>query len=136
MSISCFCRDAIVDARYVYLTYLFPAKDENMNGPYLTLSSHAEETCGQGRRDTFEATEDRNWKWDGPEVVRTYPSDEVIKRIAPERLNGGHTLGRWVQFVVQLVYRDNQGHITRTENYSSREFIPDFDLTEKSKNAK
>jgi hypothetical protein len=33
---------------------------------------------------------------------------------------------RWVPFTVQLVYRDAKGRVTKTENYSSREYIPDF----------
>jgi len=135
MPISCWCRDALADARYVYFEYLLSFKDRNLNGAFLHLLSHAEQTCGQAYGATH-AAEGRDWKWDGPEVVRTYPPDEAIKRITPERLNGGTTLGRWVPFMVQLVYRDKQGHVTRTENYSSREFVPDFDLTEKSKKAK
>ncbi len=135
MPISCFCRDALVDARYVHFEYLLSFKDRNLNGAFLHLLSYAKETCGQAY-DAYHAAMERDWKWDGPEVVRTYPPDEAIKRIAPEPLNGGVTLGRWVPFMVQLVYRDKQGHVARTENYSSREFIPDFDLTEKSKKAK
>jgi len=131
LPISCWCRDAIVDARYIYFTYVLSGKDRNLNGPFLHLVSSAEKTCGQSILD---AAQDGDWKWGGPEVVRTYPPDEAIKRIAPEPFTkGGTTLGRWVPFTVQVVYRDKQGHVTRTENYSSREFVPDFDLTQKSK---
>ena len=132
MPISCWCRDAIVDARYIYFTYLLSFRDRNLNGPFLHLVSYGERMCGQS---VLDAAQEPDWKWGGPEVVRTYPPDDAIKRITPERLDGGTTLGRWVPFTVQLVYRDKQGHVTRTENYSSREFVPDFDLTEKSKKA-
>ena len=65
----------------------------------------------------------KNWKWYGPEVSRTYPSDEVIERIKPETRNG-KAVGRWVPFKIQLIYRDDRGEVIRTENYSSRELIP------------
>ena len=55
--------------------------------------------------------------------MRTYPPDDVIERIKP---SGEHGAGRWVPYTVQLVYRDAQGYVTRTENYSSREFEPVF----------
>jgi hypothetical protein len=133
--ISCFCRDAIAEARYLYFTYVSvdsPHYDRNVTGPFLALQKYAGEMCS---RDTAErlsldvigkiqdATILKDWKWNGPEVVRTYPSDDVIKRIKPSGERGS---GRWVPFTVQLVYRDAQGRITRTEEYSTREFIPLF----------
>lgn len=45
--ISCFCRDAIADARYVYTSYLTSWKDRNLNGVFLVLQPHAAETCGK-----------------------------------------------------------------------------------------
>jgi hypothetical protein len=129
-SISCYCRDAIGEARYVYFTYVLSHKDLNLKGVFLHLQEDAGEKCS---RDTAEpldmgfigriqdATTLGDWKWSGPEVVRTYPPDDVIKRIKP---SGEHGSGRWVPFTVQLVYRDAQGHVTRTEEYSSRQFIP------------
>jgi len=44
--ISCYCRDAIWQARYVYFAYLLPAKDDNMSGIVLTLQEHARQVCG------------------------------------------------------------------------------------------
>jgi hypothetical protein len=70
---------------------------------------------GSGRNGRSDAG---GWKWSGPEVVRTYPSDDVVKRIPLEKGRSG----RWVPFTVQLVYRNAQGKVTRTENYSSREY--------------
>jgi hypothetical protein len=133
--ISCFCRDAIAEARYVYFTYILSGKDRNLNGVFLHLQQHAIETCGNPNYGEpnydviYHATETKDWKWNGPEVVRTYPPDNVIERISPERYDGkkdGKPTGRWVPFTVQLVYRDAQGRVTRTENYSSREFEPVF----------
>jgi len=121
--ISCFCRDDIEMARYVYFTYLLTGKDRNLNGIYLTLERSAAETCGQEVGVIMDKAEDRDWKWDGPEVVRTYPSDEVIDRINPE-MKDGKPVGRWIPYTIQLVYRDVRGNVARTENYSSREFEP------------
>lgn len=122
MPISCFCRDAVADARYVYFTYLLSGKDANLNGVFLSLEAAIPRTCGPGY-DAYSAATRQEWKWKGPEVVRTYPSDDVIRRIKPQT-RAGKVTGRWVPFMVQLVYRDGQGHVARTENYSSREFIP------------
>ncbi len=122
--ISCYCRDAIMDARYVYFTYLLPGKDENLNGTFLALQGHVQQMCSSDS-DTGAATMLEQWKWRGPEVVRTYPADEVVERISPE-MKDEKPVGRWVPFTVQLVYRDEQGRVTRTENYASREFDPVF----------
>jgi hypothetical protein len=55
-SISCFCRDAIIDARYLYQTYLLPGKDKNLNGAYLGLVDHARRICGE-KYDVYNATQ-------------------------------------------------------------------------------
>jgi hypothetical protein len=119
VGISCYCRDAIVEARYVYFTHILSGGDQNLNGVFLVLKGQILEQCGK----TYDlgVAERQNWKWDGPEVVRTYPPDDVISRIRPET-RGGKPVGRWVPFTVQLVYRDDQGRVKRTENYSSREW--------------
>jgi hypothetical protein len=119
-AISCWCRDAIVDARYVYLTYILSGTDHNLNGAYLRLQEDISTTCGEDF-DISEA-EQKDWKWNGPEVIRTYPPDDVINRIQLE--SKGSLKGRWVPFTVQLLYRDAAGRTTKTEDYSSREFIP------------
>jgi hypothetical protein len=105
----------------VYFTY-FLGKDLNLSGVVLALEVYAGQMCGQ-EYDVRKATESRDWKWDGPEVVRTHPAQDVIERIIPEKKDGTPT-GRWIPYTVQLVYRDVQGHVTRTENYSSREWEP------------
>jgi hypothetical protein len=120
--ISCYCRDAVADARYVYHTYLLSGKDRNLNGTFFVLTDHISEMCGKDY-NALGIAEQEDWHWNGPEVVRTYPPDEVIARISPE-MKDGKPIGRWVPFTVQLVYRDGQGHVTRTENYSNREFEP------------
>jgi len=118
--ISCFCRDAIVIARYVYSEYLLPGKDGNLNGAFLTLVQEIPKQCGIKYENTgFEVAKRENWVWEGPEVVRVYPPDEVIKRITPEP--GSKTVMRWVPYTVQLVFRDSSGRVSRTENNSSRE---------------
>ena len=130
--ISCYCRDAIADARYVHFTYLLPGKDANLYGTFLTLRHDALDECSRNAAEamgadfiqkTYDAITSKDWKWSGPEVVRTSPPDEVIKRIKP---TGEHGAGRWVPYTVQLVYRDAQGRVTRTEEYATREFRPVF----------
>lgn len=133
--ISCYCRDSIAQARYVYFTYVSvtsPRFDRNLAGVFLTLQKYAGEVCSQDAAEGLDmgfigkiqdATTLTDWKWDGPEIVRTYPPDDAIKRIKP---SGEHGSGRWVPFTVQLIYRDAQGRVSRTEEYSSREFIPVF----------
>ena len=123
--ISCFCRDAIVEARYVYSEYLLSGKDRNLSGPYLTLVQAISDQCGIEGNAAIQKAQSKNWIWDGPEVVRVFPPAEVIKRIPPEP--GYRMVERWVPYTVQLVYRDASGRVTRTENYSSRELEPDFD---------
>jgi hypothetical protein len=120
--ISCFCPDAIVDARYVYFTYIRTQKNRNLNGVFLMLEDNVRQKCGESP-DTGESVMSKEWKWYGPEVSRTYPSDEVIERIKPE-IQNGRAVGRWVPFTIQLIYRDNHGQVKNTENYSSREYIP------------
>jgi hypothetical protein len=114
MPISCRCRDAIADAHYVWFTYLVTEKDTNLRGIFYALADRIGNTCGAkvsaSRPHTL-----RDWKWDGPEVVRTYPSAEVIDRIQPDSQRR-----RWIPFTVQLVFRNARGGVIRTDTYSSR----------------
>jgi hypothetical protein len=100
--ISCYCRDALSDARYVYQTYLFSGKDLNLNGTYLTLWSHAAQECGKDF-DVSRATHDADWRWNGPEVVRTYPTDREIEQLKPDRFGF-----RTVRYKIELVYPDSR----------------------------
>ncbi len=117
-AISCSCRDSIVDARYVYFTYLLPGKDQNLNGVFLTLQRDAQEMCGKSYH-VHEATMKENWKWNGPEVVRDYPPDSEIEHISPDS-NGF----RLVKYKVRLVYRDSQGRVMKVENFTAAEKLP------------
>src|SRR5208337_4593936 len=72
-AISCYCRDALTDARYVYQTYLLAGKDQNLGGAYLTLESNATRLCGE-EYGVIRAAQDADWRWSGPEVIRRYPS--------------------------------------------------------------
>jgi hypothetical protein len=119
LPLSCWCRDALVDLRYVYATYVdvsSPKHDANMDGPLLQLYHQVYQSCGHDAYNPVTVRKDSKWQWPGPEVVRTYPPDEVIARIQPEQRKDGKWRGR--PFTVQLVFRDGQGHVTRTENYS------------------
>lgn len=136
LSISCWCRDAIVEARYVFFNYVSiesGPKDPNLKGIFLRLEGNIPQNCGpEYQQKTDGVARVKDWRWNGPEVVRTYPSDEAVSRIKPEPYTkGGKSVGRWVPFTIQLVYKDAHGLILRTENYSSREYIPDFSRAEK-----
>ncbi len=117
--ISCYCRDAIADARYVYFTYLFSGKDANLNGAFLALQQQAKKMCGENYDVIVKATETESWKWSGPEVVRSYPPDSDIKRINPDK-NGF----RLVKYNVRLTYLDPQGRVTKVENFTALDRLP------------
>ena len=116
-AISCYCRDALVDLRYVYQTYLLTGKDSNLNGAYLGLFSRAQEVCGE-KYDVIAARE-KEWQWNGPEVTRVYPPDSTIEKIKPD--DKGF---RIVEYRVQLTYHDRQGHSTKVENFSTLDRLP------------
>jgi len=115
--ISCYCRDAVADEQYMFRTYL--GKDTNLNGAYLVLEANTRDKCGPRYQYKL-----KDWTWDGPEVVRTYPSDDVIKGIKLQRRRG--LAFRRVPYSVTLLYRDAQGHIVKTQKYSSVEIIPEL----------
>ncbi len=116
--ISCYCRDAIADARYVYQTYLLTGKDRNLNGTYLILESYARQMCGEGY-DVIAATQAKGWQWPGLQVTRKYPSDSTIGLIRPDSKGF-----RTVEYKVRLVYRDPQGRVTKVDNFTALERLP------------
>jgi hypothetical protein len=107
--ISCYCRDAIIDARYVYETYLRTGGDGNLNGAYLTLEHHAQQMCGE-QYDVVKAIQTKGWQWSGPQVTREYPPEREINQIQPDSKGF-----RTVEYKVHLTYRDPGGHVTRVE---------------------
>jgi hypothetical protein len=118
-TISCYCRDALVDARYVYQTYLITGKDLNLDGVYLNLAVGAADKCGIEVADVDRAARTKEWQWYGPEVVRKYPSDSAIEQIKPDS-NGL----RAVRYEVLLTYRDPQGRAKNFETFSAVEKLP------------
>ena len=116
--ISCFCRDAIMDARYVYENYLLTGKDRKLNGAYLTLWDHAQQMCGK-QYEVLKATQAKNWQWHGPQVTREYPPESEINQIQPDGKGF-----RTVEYKVHLTYRDIGGHITKVENFTALEKLP------------
>ncbi len=80
---SCYCRDAIMDARYIWQTYLLTGKDHNLNGAELVLQRNVTLMCGE-HHDVHNAVEVEDWKWNGPEVVRTSLPDDVLRQIKPD----------------------------------------------------
>lgn len=117
-SISCYCRDAIAEARYVYHTYVASGKDRNLAGTVLVLVTNVSQMCGESGKDFngWNEVEHLDWRWDGPEVVRTYPSDEEIRSI-PMDSKGF----RSVKYSVRLVYRNQQGTVTKFESFIAQE---------------
>ena len=113
--ISCYCRDAIADARYVRRTYLDIGKDRNLNGTYLALEAWARQQCGDGH-DVLKA---EGSQWNGPEVTRKYPPDGSIEQIKPDS-NGFRT----VKYEARLTYRDPQGGVTKVETFTAAEKLP------------
>jgi hypothetical protein len=89
------------------------------------LVDHVQQQCAYAYGVSLDVATRTDWKWDGPEVVRTYPPDDVISRIEARAL-GEKAVARSVPFTIQLVYRDENGKITRTENYASTELVPEF----------
>jgi hypothetical protein len=116
--ISCYCRDAVTDARYVYQTYILSQKDSNLNGTYLTLESETSEWCGKGY-DVYQATRETGWRWNGPEVIRRYPTDSEIEQIKPNSFGA-----RAVRYTVELVYRDSRGRRVSGESLTAVETFP------------
>jgi len=117
-SISCYCRDAIMDARYVYENYLSTGKDPNLNGAYLALWDHVQQVCGQNC-EFLKATQTKEWQWNGPQVTREYPPENEINKIQPDT-NGF----RIVEYKVHLTYIDAGGLATKVESFSAVEKLP------------
>ena len=116
--ISCYCRDALLDARYVYRTYLLTSKDPRLRGAYLTLEHYATQMCGKAH-DTVRVVSDTEWRWTGPDVMRLYPPDDQIEKLTPDA-NGFRT----VQYDVRVTYRDPQGHAMKVEKFKALERMP------------
>ena len=116
--ISCYCRDAIMDARYVWGNYLLTGKDRNLNGAYLVLWGHAEQMCGK-HYDFIKVTQTEDWQWNGPQVTRKYPPDSEIEQIKPDSRGF-----RTVKYEVRLNYRDRQGRVAKVENFTAFELLP------------
>ncbi|MGA3193309.1 MAG: hypothetical protein ABSD73_12550 [Candidatus Bathyarchaeia archaeon] len=115
---SCYCRDAIVNARYVYQNYVITEKDQNLNGVHLALLDYADGMCGE-HHDVLKASESTDWQWNGPQVTREYPPDNEIDKLQPDSKGF-----RTVKYKVHLTYRDQQGRVTTVENFTALEKLP------------
>ncbi|MGA2958311.1 MAG: hypothetical protein ABSF48_21610 [Thermodesulfobacteriota bacterium] len=116
--ISCYCRDAIMDARYMYENYLLTGKDRNLNGAYLTLEDHAQQMCGE-QYDVVKAIKTKDWQWNGPQVTREYPPEGEINQIQPDSKGF-----RTVEYRVHLTYRDSVGQVIKVEDYTALDRLP------------
>src|SRR5271169_1055481 len=115
--ISCYCRDSLVDAQYLFTNY-FNEKDYNLSGAVLTLEAKASEVCGEGY-DVHKVTQDKNWKWNGPQVTREYPTNSEINKIQPDRKGF-----RTVKVKVRLTYLNLKGQVVKIENYTVVDKVP------------
>jgi len=116
--ISCYCRDAIVDARYIWHAYLLTGKDRNLNGAELALQRNVTLMCGENF-DVHKAVEAEEWKWNGPEVVRTSPPDDVLRQIKPD----AHGLIQY-EYTVVILQRDSSGRVTKTDTFTAHDMVP------------
>lgn len=138
--ISCFCRDAIIEARYLYFKYVTadsPNSDPNLRGPFLALQARAEERCSRDKaerlsmdftRRMLDATTAKDWKWIGPEVVRTYPPDDVLRQIKPD----GQGMIRY-DYTVVILQRDSSGHVVKTDSFTAKNEVAARSLKDSSK---
>jgi hypothetical protein len=117
MPMSCYCRDVLVDARYVYQTYIRTGKDLNLIGTVLTLEKEISHMCGDGYPVT--SVQEQSWQWNGPEVTRMYPTDKEIAALKPDA-SGVRT----VRYRVRLTHHNLQGRVTKVENVTFSERIP------------
>jgi len=113
-SISCFCRDAIMDARYVFYYYLRTEKDNNLGEIYITLLDYAQQMCGEKYDDLYEATQNTEWQWNGPQITREYPPEEEIQKSLPDS-KGFLT----VEYKVRLTYIGADGRVIKVENFTA-----------------
>jgi hypothetical protein len=116
--ISCYCRDAIVDARYIWHTYLLTGKDTNLNGAELALQRNVTQMCGEGY-DVHKAVGAEDWKWNGAEVVRTSPPDDVLRQIKPD----SHGMIQY-EYTVVIPQRDSSGRVTKTDSFTAHDMVP------------
>jgi len=117
-SISCYCRNDIMEARYVYENYLLTQRDANLNLAYLTLVEHAQQTCGE-KLDVYIATQNTEWQWNGPQVMREYPPEREINKIQLDSKGF-----RTVEYKVRLIYRDSKGIETNVDNFTTLDRLP------------
>ena len=117
--ISCYCRDALADAQYVYRTYLINGKDRNLNSTYLTLTGNAQHECGKDFSEVSTLVSQDQLRWNGPEVQRTYPSDAIIDQIPPDSRGF-----RRVTYAVRLTFRDEKGQVIRVDAFNATEILP------------
>lgn len=116
-ALSCSCRDALVQARYIYKTYFTTGKDPNLDGVYVEMGIRALRVCGKDN-SKFSDTGDDHWNWNGPEVIRTYLTDSEVERFPPD--DSGW---RRAPYSVKLIFHDEQGRVTKVELYTSSQAV-------------
>jgi len=110
-----------MDARYIWQTYLLTGKDHNLNGAELVLQRNVTLMCGE-HYDVHNAVEVEDWKWNGPEVVRTSPPDDVLRQIKPDSQGMIH-----YEYTVVILQRDSGGNVTKTDSFTAHDMVPTRD---------
>ena len=114
-SISCFCRDAVAEAKYFYKTYLLTRKDRNLNGVFLELEARAREKCGA----TFDLATGEKADWNGPEVSRRCPPESIIDGYTPNQYGF-----RNVPYTGLFTFRGPGGNVIQTDSFMAWELLP------------
>ena len=101
------------------------------------MQSHAEQRCSRDEaerlsmdftRRMLDATTEKDWKWNGPEVVRTYPPDDVLRQIKPDRQG----MIRY-EYTLVILERDSSGHVVKTDSFTAKDEVAARSLKDSSK---
>ena len=74
--------------------------------------------CGE-KFDVYNATQNTEWQWNGPQVMREYPPEKEINEIQPDSKGF-----RTVVYKVRVIYHDSKGIIIKTENFPTLDRLP------------
>ena len=61
----------------------------------------------------------KDWKWNGPEVVRNSPPDDVLRQIKPDSNGIIHS-----EYTVVVLHRDSKGSILKSESFTAKDVVP------------
>jgi hypothetical protein len=115
---SCYCRDALAEARYVSGTYVQSGKDLNLIGVLTSLEIYAGQMCA-ATIDSVDKAVHSESGWSGPQITRTYPPDSTIEQLTPDK-NGN----RKVAYTILLTFHDKAGRVTKIDTFTTADTLP------------